>query len=174
MLKHAFTLQYGLDWGGETRFKAALKPLTIGAELDALAEIEALGDLPDNAAESQKTRRQVQETLIYWARQFERRGLRADFGRAGRITGKIARRFGDRNRRGGANTQRSWQTSHQNYRRAVIIMAKSGIGADAVAGMCHAELSAWLADVLQSLGAKVPTDDGVIVSRRLPVKDRQP
>ena len=53
-------------------------------------------------------------------------------------------------------------------------MAKSGIGADAVADMCHAELSAWLADVLQSLGAKVPTDDGVIVSRRLPVKDRQP
>ena len=40
-------------------------------------------------------------------------------------------------------------------------MAKSGIGADAVAGMCHAELSAWLADVLQSLGAKVPTDDCV-------------
>lgn len=77
MLKHAFTLQYGLDWGGETRFKAALKPLTIGAELDALAEIEALGDLPDNAAESQKTRRQVQETLIYWARQLEVDGIPA-------------------------------------------------------------------------------------------------
>ena len=77
MLKHAFTLQYGLDWGGETCFKAALKPLTIGAELDALAEIEALGDLPDNAAESQKTRRQVQETLIYWARQLEVDGIPA-------------------------------------------------------------------------------------------------
>lgn len=77
MLKHAFTLQYGLDWDGETRFKAALKPLTIGAELDALAEIEALGDLPDNAAESQKTRHQVQETLIYWARQLEVDGIPA-------------------------------------------------------------------------------------------------
>ena len=77
MLKQAFTLQYGLDWDGETRFKAALKPLTIGAELDALAEIEALGDLPDNAAESQKTRRQVQETLIYWARQLEVDGIPA-------------------------------------------------------------------------------------------------
>ena len=77
MLKHAFTLQYGLDWDGETRFKAALKPLTIGAELDALAEIEALGDLPDNAAESQKTRRSVQETLIYWAHQLEVDGISA-------------------------------------------------------------------------------------------------
>lgn len=77
MLKHAFTLQYGLDWDGETRFKAALKPLTIGAELDALAEIEALGDLPDNAAESQKTRRRVQETLIYWAHQLEVDGIPA-------------------------------------------------------------------------------------------------
>ena len=77
MLKHAFTLQYGLDWDGETRFKAALKPLTIGAELDALAEIEALGDLPDNAAESQKTRRSVQETLIYWAQQLEVDGISA-------------------------------------------------------------------------------------------------
>lgn len=77
MIKHAFTLQYGLDWDGETRFKAALKPLTIGAELDALAEIEALGDLPDTAAESQKTRRQVQETLIYWARQLEVDGIPA-------------------------------------------------------------------------------------------------
>lgn len=77
MLKHAFTLQYGLDWDGETRFKAALKPLTIGAELDALAEIEALDELPDTAAESQKTRRQVQETLIYWARQLEVDGIPA-------------------------------------------------------------------------------------------------
>lgn len=50
----------------------------------------------------------------------------------------------------------------------MIIMAKSGIGADAVAQMCHAELSAWLDDVLQSLGVKVPTDEGVIVSRRQP------
>lgn len=77
MLKHAFTLQYGLGWGGETHFKAALKPLTIGAELDALAEIEALDELPDNAAESQKTRRSVQETLIYWARQLEVDGISA-------------------------------------------------------------------------------------------------
>lgn len=50
----------------------------------------------------------------------------------------------------------------------MIIMTKSGIGADAVAQMCPAELSAWLDDVLQSLGIKVPADEGVIVSRRLP------
>lgn len=50
----------------------------------------------------------------------------------------------------------------------MIIMAKSGIGADAVAQMCHAELSAWLDDVLQSLGVKVPSNEGVIVSHRLP------
>lgn len=47
-------------------------------------------------------------------------------------------------------------------------MAKAGVGADAVAAMCHAELSAWLDDVLASLGVKVPKDEQVIVSRRLP------
>ena len=47
-------------------------------------------------------------------------------------------------------------------------MAKSGIPADAVAQMCHAELMAWLDDVLGSLGVKTPSDDGIIVSRRLP------
>lgn len=47
-------------------------------------------------------------------------------------------------------------------------MAKAGVGVDAVAAMCHAELSAWLDDVLASLGVKVPKDEQVIVSRRLP------
>ena len=47
-------------------------------------------------------------------------------------------------------------------------MAKAGIGADAVRDMCHAELVAWFGDILDSLGVKKPTDDGVIISRRLP------
>lgn len=47
-------------------------------------------------------------------------------------------------------------------------MAKAGVGMDAVAAMCHAELSVWLDDVLTSLGVKVPKDEQVIVSRRLP------
>ncbi|MDO4434387.1 MAG: TetR family transcriptional regulator [Alysiella sp.] len=47
-------------------------------------------------------------------------------------------------------------------------MAKAGVGADAVAAMCHAELSAWLDDVLTSLGIKQSSNEGVIVSRRLP------
>ena len=76
-VRHTFKLGYGLDFGGETRFQAALKPLSIGAELDALAEIEELGELPDNAKEAQKTRRSVQETLIYWARQLEVDGIPA-------------------------------------------------------------------------------------------------
>lgn len=76
-VRHTFKLGYGLDFGGETRFQAALKPLSIGAELDALAEIEELGELPDNAKEAQKTRRSVQETLIYWAHQLEVDGIPA-------------------------------------------------------------------------------------------------
>ena len=54
-----------------------MKPLSIGAELDALAEIEELGELPDNAKEAQKTRRSVRETLIYWAHQLEVEGIPA-------------------------------------------------------------------------------------------------
>lgn len=48
----------------------------------------------------------------------------------------------------------------------MILMAKAGIGSDAVAAMCHAELAAWFDDILLSLGVK-PEGDGVIVSKRL-------
>lgn len=51
-------------------------------------------------------------------------------------------------------------------------MAKAGVGMEAVAAMCHAELSAWLDDVLVSLGVKVPKDEQVILSRRLPKPDK--
>lgn len=50
----------------------------------------------------------------------------------------------------------------------MILMAKAGISAEAVANMCHAELAAWFDDILASLGIKKPSDDGVIISRRLP------
>ena len=52
-------------------------------------------------------------------------------------------------------------------------MAKAGVNMDAVAAMCHAELSAWLDNVLASLGVKVPKDEQVIVSRRLPKPQNQ-
>ncbi|MDK4535994.1 TetR family transcriptional regulator [Kingella kingae] len=47
-------------------------------------------------------------------------------------------------------------------------MAKAGLGSQDVLAMCHAELMAWLDDVLGSLGVKIPRDDGTIVSKRLP------
>lgn len=49
----------------------------------------------------------------------------------------------------------------------MILMAKAGIGSEAVAAMCHAELAAWVDDVLLSLGVKPESDGGVIVSKRL-------
>lgn len=49
----------------------------------------------------------------------------------------------------------------------MILMARAGISADAVANMCHAELAAWFGDILESLGIKNP-DGGVIISKRQP------
>lgn len=46
-------------------------------------------------------------------------------------------------------------------------MAKAGVSADAVLAMCHAELAAWFGDILESLGVKKPSDEGLIISRRL-------
>lgn len=48
----------------------------------------------------------------------------------------------------------------------MILMAKAGIGAQAVAAMPHAELAAWFDDILLSLGVP-PQNEGVIVSKRL-------
>ena len=77
MIKYEFKLQFGLEYKGNTYFQAALKPLSIGAELDAMAEIEELPELPESASNAQQTKRQVQETLIYWSKQLEIDGIAA-------------------------------------------------------------------------------------------------
>ncbi|MDK4527264.1 hypothetical protein QG034_10455 [Kingella kingae] len=74
-MKHTFKLQFGLDYQGKNHVQAALKPLSIGAELDAMAEMEILPELPANASEAMLAKRQVQETLIYWSKQLEVDGL---------------------------------------------------------------------------------------------------
>ncbi|WII92828.1 hypothetical protein QEO94_09355 [Kingella negevensis] len=51
-MKHTFKLQFGLDYQGKNHVQAALKPLSIGAELDAMAEMETLPELPANASEN--------------------------------------------------------------------------------------------------------------------------
>lgn len=81
---------------------------------------------------------------------------------------KTVRRYGEPRRAvGGGAVKRSYLTAHKSYRQAVILMAKAGIGADAVRDMCHAELSAWFEDILSSLGIKTLKEEGVIVSKRL-------
>ena len=50
----------------------------------------------------------------------------------------------------------------------MILMAKAGIGRAETAAMCHAELSAWFDDILTSLGVKRPSEEGLIISRRMP------
>nr|DAH99859.1 MAG TPA: hypothetical protein [Bacteriophage sp.] len=77
-MKHSFTLQYGLEYNGETHFQAALKPLTIGGELNAMDAIDNLSALPENPSEAQQSRRAVQETLIYWAQQLSIDGIPQD------------------------------------------------------------------------------------------------
>nr|DAY03432.1 MAG TPA: hypothetical protein [Caudoviricetes sp.]DAY03872.1 MAG TPA: hypothetical protein [Caudoviricetes sp.] len=77
-MKHSFTLQYGLEYEGKTHFQAALKPLTIGGELNAMDAIDNLPALPENPSEAQQSRRAVQETLIYWAQQLSIDGIPQD------------------------------------------------------------------------------------------------
>lgn len=77
-MKHRFKLKFGLTYQGETYFQAALKPLSIGAELAALAEEEDLPELPDNAGNAQVARHNVQKNLIYWSKQLEVDGIPAD------------------------------------------------------------------------------------------------
>lgn len=77
-MQHQFTLQYGLEYNGATHFQAALKPLTIGGELNAMDAIDSLPALPEHASEAQQSRRAVQETLIYWAQQLSIDGISPD------------------------------------------------------------------------------------------------
>lgn len=78
MIKHEFTLKFGLSYKGKTYFQAALKPLSIGSELAALAEEEELPTLPEHATTAQTAKRNVQKNLIYWAKQLEVDGIPAD------------------------------------------------------------------------------------------------
>lgn len=78
MIKQAFTLKFGLQYNGKTHWSAALKPLSIGAELAAMAEEEDLPSLPENANNAQIAHRNVQKNLIYWAKQLEVDGIPAD------------------------------------------------------------------------------------------------
>lgn len=74
-MKHAFRLAYGLEYRGQTYFDAVLKPLTIGAELAAMAEEEGLPELPENAAPAQTARVNVLKNLMMFARQLEVAGV---------------------------------------------------------------------------------------------------
>lgn len=47
-------------------------------------------------------------------------------------------------------------------------MNRAGVGMEAVSQMCHAELAAWLDDILTAAGVKTPADEGLVISRRLP------
>ena len=188
-MKHSFTLQYGLEYEGKTHFQAALKPLTIGGELNAMDAIDNLPALPENPSEAQQSRRAVQETLIYWAQQLSIDGIPQDIITADYLLNHLsgadysllvdemetlrskstaATEAPAPPRSGSLNTPRSSQTAHQQYRQAVIMLARAGLGAADVRAMCHAELTAWLQDLLASMGIHSPTGGEVIVSRRLP------
>lgn len=77
-MKQQFTLSYGLPHDGQQHFQATLKPLSIGAELAAMAEEEDLPDLPENPSAAQQARRNVQKNLIYWVQQLEVDGIPAE------------------------------------------------------------------------------------------------
>ncbi len=47
-------------------------------------------------------------------------------------------------------------------------MTRAGLGSGQVGQMCHIELAAWLATVMQSMGIKQPAEEATIISRRLP------
>lgn len=77
-MKQEFKLKFGLAYQGKTYFQAAFKPLSIGAELAAMANEEDLPELPENASNAQIAHRNVQKNLIYWAKQLEVDGIPAD------------------------------------------------------------------------------------------------
>ena len=65
MMKHEFKLQWGLPLTGGVAHEMALRPLTIGGELAAMALLdERWGDEPPEGA-----RAAVEETLAFWTRQ---------------------------------------------------------------------------------------------------------
>ncbi|STZ75569.1 hypothetical protein [Bergeriella denitrificans] len=75
---HTFDLTWGLPHNGRTCRRAVLRPLTIGGELAAIAEIDELPPLADDAAASAQTERGVRETLIYWSHQISIEGVPPD------------------------------------------------------------------------------------------------
>ncbi|EIC13940.1 hypothetical protein QG041_00835 [Kingella kingae] len=77
-MKQEFKLKFGLQYNGAIHFQAALKPLSIGAELAAMADEEDLPALPENATNAQIAHRNVQKNLIYWVKQLEVDGIPAD------------------------------------------------------------------------------------------------
>lgn len=77
-MKHEFQLKFGLDYQGKTYFQAALKPLSIGAELAAMANEEDLPELPENASTAQIAQHNVRKNLIYFEKQLEVDGIDAD------------------------------------------------------------------------------------------------
>lgn len=74
-MKHHFKLTFGIEYKDKIYFDAYLKPLSIGAELDALDEAENLPELSEDASSIQKARRMVHENLIYWSRQLSVDGI---------------------------------------------------------------------------------------------------
>lgn len=77
-MKQEFKLKFGLQYNGTTHFQAALKPLSIGAELAAMADEEGLPELPENASNAQVAQYNVRKNLIYFEKQLEVVGIPAD------------------------------------------------------------------------------------------------
>ncbi|MFV2030593.1 hypothetical protein [Neisseria sp. S1] len=75
-MQHIINLMWGLPVPGTDRVvkQVILRPLTIGGELRAVAELEDM-DLGDGRGESGKTTAMIAETLAYWAQQLTVDGI---------------------------------------------------------------------------------------------------
>ncbi|WP_301673105.1 hypothetical protein [Neisseria blantyrii] len=71
-------LAHGLAYRDASVFEIRLKPLSIGGELAAFALIDDLPDLPEGASQAERLKRDVYETLAYWAQQIEADGIPAE------------------------------------------------------------------------------------------------
>lgn len=89
-MKHHFKLNFGIEYKDKIYFDAYLKPLSIGAELDALDEAENLPELADDASGIQKARRAVHENLIYWSRQLSVDGIDKEVLTAGFLLDRLS------------------------------------------------------------------------------------